>query len=68
MRRLKKAPKEMTRKERLSHIVNRYFFRGDGWTDESKSVIRMWEVRDDANAELIYDILAEELDRMKEEK
>jgi len=68
MRRLKKAPKEMTRIERLEHIVQSCFFRGDGWTDETKSVIRMWEVRDDANAELIYDILAEELDRMKEEK
>ena len=54
----------VTRKERLRHIVNRYFFRGDGWDGERKpDVIRMWEVRDDSDAVLIFDVLSEECDR-----
>ena len=67
MKRLLKK-ENLTRIERLKRILDTKFFSGDLWQSESKGVRMMPSTHDnDADVELMYDILAEELYRVGED-
>ena len=67
MKRLYKK-ENLTRTERLKRILDTKFFSGDLWQSEGRGVRMMPSTPDnDADVELIFDILAEELDRVGED-
>ena len=67
MKRLHRPKEIISNTQRLKQILERGFFQGDGWQRKGKT-IRMWPsiTENDEDFELIYDILAEELDRRSE--
>ena len=66
MKRLYKK-ENLTRTERLKRILDQKFFNGDLWQSEGKGIRMMPSTPDnDADVELIFDILAEELDRVEQ--
>ena len=67
MKKLIKKEK-LTRIERLKRILDQKFFSGDLWQSNARGVRMMPSTHDnDADVELMYDILAEELDRVGED-
>ena len=67
MKKLMKKEK-LTRIERLKRILDTKFFSGDLWQSNDRGVRMMPSTHDsDADVELMYDILAEELDRVGED-
>ena len=67
MKRLHKK-ENLTRTERLKRILDQKFFNGDLWQSEGRGIRMMPSTPDnDADVELIFDILAEELDRVGED-
>ena len=67
MKKLIKKEK-LTRNERLKRILDTKFFSGDLWQGEGKGIRMMPSTHDnDADVELMFDILAEELDRVGED-
>jgi hypothetical protein len=59
---------KLTRTERLKRILDTKFFSGDLWQSNDRGVRMMPNTHvNDADVELMYDILAEELDRVGED-